>query len=65
MMAYDWSKHGTHELECKKAEYLGHLETSKRRKSDNMTSLRKGWTISVKEINAILNERKDNADNMR
>ena len=51
---YDWSKHTTHQLECKKAEYLGHLETSKRRKGHNMTALRKGWKQSVEAINAAL-----------
>jgi len=35
-------------------EYLGDLETSKRRKGHNMTVLRKGWKQSIEAINAIL-----------
>jgi hypothetical protein len=54
MMAYNWDALTTHQLKCKKAEYLGHLETSKRRKGHNMTALRKGWEQSVKAIDAAL-----------
>ena len=57
-MSFDWTKLTTHQLEVKKSEYLGHLETSKRRKSSEMVILRKGWKRSVNEITSVLSARK-------